>query len=130
MTMADRWLDEVSWNRGGLVPALVQDAHSGRMLMLAWMSRDSMRLTVETGQAVYWSRSRNKLWHKGEQSGHHQLVREIRLDCDSDTVLLTVEQAGGIACHTGRASCFFRRLENGIWRETEAPLVDPRKIYP
>lgn len=123
------WLDEVSWDRDGLVPAVAQDAVSGRLLMLAWMNRDALRLTAETGQAVYWSRSRGRLWRKGEQSGHHQIVRELRLDCDNDAVLLSVEQVGGIACHTGRPSCFFRKLEDGSWRETEPPVKNPEEIY-
>lgn len=124
-----QWLDEISWNRDGLVPAVAQDAASGRVLMLAWMNRDALRVTAETGRAVYWSRSRSRLWHKGEESGHYQIVKELRLDCDSDAVLLSVEQAGGIACHTGRPSCFFRRLEDGSWRETEPPARDPEEIY-
>ena len=125
----DKWLDEVSWNADGLVPAVAQDAASGRLLMLAWMNRDALRQTAETGRAVYWSRSRGRLWHKGEESGHYQVVKELRLDCDSDTVLLSVEQVGGIACHTGRESCFFRRLEDGGWRETDAPRKNPGEIY-
>jgi len=125
----DDWLDEVSWNAEGLVPAVAQDAASGRLLMLAWMNRDALRETAAGGRAVYWSRSRGRLWRKGEESGHHQVVRELLLDCDGDTVLLRVDQAGGIACHTGRPSCFFRRLEDGRWRETEAPIKDPAEIY-
>ncbi len=126
---AENWLDEVAWNREGLVAAVAQDDSSGRLLMLAWMNRDALRLTAETGRAVYWSRSRGRLWHKGEESGHYQLVRELRLDCDGDAVLLSVEQVGGIACHTGRESCFFRKLDNGVWQETDAPLRDPGEIY-
>lgn len=125
----DDWLDEVRWNDDGLVPAVAQDAGSGELLMLAWMNRDALKRTADTGRAVYWSRSRGALWRKGEQSGHHQLVRELRLDCDNDTVLLRVEQVGGIACHTGRRSCFFRKLEDGRWREIEAPVKDPGEIY-
>ena len=128
MTNED-WLDRVKWNEQGLVPAIAQEAHSGKLLMMAWMNRDALRLTVETGTAVYWSRSRRKLWHKGEESGHEQLVREIRLDCDNDVVLLKVEQRGGIACHTGRHSCFFQRLENGVWKTVESQLKDPKQIY-
>ncbi|MDZ7842241.1 MAG: phosphoribosyl-AMP cyclohydrolase [Gammaproteobacteria bacterium] len=125
----ENWLEDVCWNAQGLVPAVAQDAESGRLLMLAWMNRDALRLTVETGRAVYWSRSRNRLWRKGEESGHYQLLRELRLDCDGDTVLLSVEQVGGIACHTGRQSCFYRKLDNGTWREMEAPLREPGEIY-
>lgn len=128
-TTTDNWLDEVSWNDSGLVPAVAQDAASGRLLMLAWMNRDALRLTAESGRAVYWSRSKGRLWRKGEESGHYQIVKELRLDCDRDTVLLRIEQVGGIACHTGRPSCFFRRLEDGAWRETEAPLKEPGEIY-
>lgn len=125
----ENWLEDVCWNPEGLVPAVAQDAESGRLLMQAWMNRDALRLTVETGRAVYWSRSRNRLWHKGEESGHYQLLKELRLDCDGDTILLSVEQVGSIACHTGRQSCFYRKLENGAWREMEAPLRDPGEIY-
>lgn len=128
-TETDNWLEAVCWNGDGLVPAVAQDAASGRLLMLAWMNRDALRLTAETGRAVYWSRSKGRLWRKGEESGHYQIVKELRLDCDHDAVLLRVEQVGGIACHTGRPSCFFRRLENGAWCETEAPLIDPGEIY-
>jgi len=123
------WLDEVPWNDQGLVPVVTQDAASGRVLTLAWMNRDALAKTAATGEAVYWSRSRSKLWHKGEESGFTQKVREIRLDCDADTLLLQVEQVGGIACHTGRASCFYRRLENGKWMETDPVLKDPAAIY-
>lgn len=123
------WLDEVPWNDQGLVPVVTQDASSGRVLTLAWMNREALARTAQTGEAVYWSRSRGKLWHKGEESGFTQKVREIRLDCDADTILLRVEQAGGIACHTGRASCFYRRLDNGKWVETDPVLKDPASIY-
>jgi phosphoribosyl-AMP cyclohydrolase len=129
MSENEKWLDEVCWNEDGLIPAIAQDAGSGRLLMLAWMNRDALRLTAETGRAVYWSRSRGRLWCKGEESGHYQVVKELRLDCDGDTVVLSVEQIGGIACHTGRPSCFYRRLEGGTWREMEPPLKDPREIY-
>lgn len=126
--MAD-WLDEVLWDERGLVPAIAQDATTGRVLMFAHMNRESLQLTVATGEAHYWSRSRNRLWHKGEESGHVQRVQAIGLDCDGDVVLLEVEQTGGIACHTGRLSCFFRRLEGGRWVEVEPVLKDPRQIY-
>lgn len=127
--MADGWLDKIRWTEEGLVPAVVQDAGSGRVLMVAWMNREALRQTAARGEAVFWSRSRGKLWHKGEESGHVQRIREIRLDCDEDVVLLRVEQAGGIACHTGRASCFFQRLEDGEWKVTEPVLRDPAEIY-
>jgi phosphoribosyl-AMP cyclohydrolase len=123
------WLEEVSWNAEGLVPAIAQDATSGQVLMLAWMNREALERTAVEGRAVYWSRSRARLWPKGESSGHVQRVRSLRLDCDGDTVLLEVEQVGGIACHTGRAHCFFRRLEAGQWTQTEAVLRDPGEIY-
>jgi len=123
------WLNEVPWNSDGLVPVVTQDAASGRVLTLAWMNREALAETARTGEAVYWSRSRRKLWRKGEESGHVQKVRELRLDCDSDAVLLRVEQVGGIACHTGRESCFFRKLENGRWVSTDPVLKDPALIY-
>ena len=123
------WLEEIPWNGEGLVTAIAQDDASGRILMVAWMNREALRETVETGQAVYWSRSRKKLWRKGEESGHVQKVREVRLDCDADALLLRVEQAGGIACHTGRESCFFRKLENGRWVAVDPVLKDPSLIY-
>jgi phosphoribosyl-AMP cyclohydrolase len=123
------WLNEVAWNEDGLIPAIAQDAGDGRVLMVAWMNREALAATVERGEAVYYSRSRSRLWHKGEESGHTQKVREVRLDCDGDVVVLTVEQTGGIACHTGHARCFFRRLENGRWVETEAVLKNPEQIY-
>lgn len=130
MTRAkENWLEEICWNRDGLVPAVAQDAASGRLLMLAWMNRDALRLTAESGRAVYWSRSRGRLWRKGEESGHYQVVKELRLDCDNDVVLLSVEQVGGIACHTGRRSCFYRKLEDGVWREVDAPVKDSGEIY-
>jgi phosphoribosyl-AMP cyclohydrolase len=127
--MGTDWLDQVKWDAEGLVPAIAQDAASGRILMFAWMNREALRLTFETGAAVYWSRSRRRLWRKGEESGHVQKVREIRLDCDADALLLQVEQAGGIACHTGRERCFFRRLEDGRWVETDPVLKPPEDIY-
>jgi phosphoribosyl-AMP cyclohydrolase len=123
------WLDEVKWNDAGLVPAVAQDAADGRILMVAWMNREALRLTARQGTAVYWSRSRDRLWHKGEESGHQQTVREIRLDCDNDVVVLQVEQHGGIACHTGRRSCFYQRLEAGRWITVEPVLKDPESIY-
>lgn len=123
------WLDAVRWNDDGLVAAIAQDADSGEVLMLAWMNRDALARTVELGEAVYWSRSRGRLWHKGEASGHVQRVRALALDCDGDTVLLQVEQVGGIACHTGRRSCFHRRLEGGEWQPTQPVLRDPEAIY-
>jgi phosphoribosyl-AMP cyclohydrolase len=123
------FLDEVPWNEHELVAAVAQDAKTGRVLTVAWMNREALAQTVERGEAVYWSRSRRKLWRKGEESGHVQKVREVRLDCDADAVLLLVEQAGGIACHTGRERCFFRKLENGRWVETDPVLKDPASIY-
>ncbi|MEX0604768.1 MAG: phosphoribosyl-AMP cyclohydrolase [Marinobacter sp.] len=123
------WLDAVRWNNDDLVPAIAQDATTGDILMMAWMNRESLALTAAEGQAVYWSRSRGKLWRKGESSGHGQTIVEIRLDCDEDVVLLKVEQAGGIACHTGRKSCFYRRLEDGTWVSVDPVLRDPDEIY-
>jgi len=127
--MNDHWLDQISWTADGLVPAIAQETGSGRILMMAWMNRQSLQETAAGGKAVYWSRSRQRLWRKGEESGHEQLVKEIRLDCDGDVVLLVVEQRGGIACHTGRHSCFFRRLERGVWVEVDPVLKDPGAIY-
>jgi phosphoribosyl-AMP cyclohydrolase len=124
-----QWLDQVAWNEDGLIPAVAQDAGDGRVLMVAWMNREALAATVARGEAVYYSRSRGKLWHKGEESGHTQKVREVRLDCDGDVVVLAIEQTGGIACHTGHARCFFRRLEDGRWVETEAVLKNPEQIY-
>jgi phosphoribosyl-AMP cyclohydrolase len=123
------WLDEVKFDERGLVPAIAQDAVSGRILMVAWMNREALRQTVEGGEAVYWSRSRERLWRKGEESGHTQRVREVRMDCDNDVILLTVEQAGGIACHTGRASCLFQKLVDGRWQTVEPVLKEPEEIY-
>lgn len=123
------WLDEVKWDDAGLVPAIAQDAQTQRVLMVAWMNRESLQLTADTGIAHYWSRSRNRLWKKGEESGHMQSVKELRLDCDSDVVILQVEQAGGIACHTGRESCFYRRFEGGEWVTVDPVLKDPHAIY-
>ncbi|HKE40111.1 MAG TPA: phosphoribosyl-AMP cyclohydrolase [Casimicrobiaceae bacterium] len=125
----DDWLDTVKWNGEGLVTAIAQDVSGKEVLTLAWMNREALARTAKTGFAHYWSRSRGKLWQKGEQSGHVQKVREIRLDCDNDAILLIVEQAGGIACHTGRQRCFFQRLEDGVWRVVEPVLEDPKAIY-
>lgn len=127
--MTDAFLDQVSWNADGLVPAIAVDAHDGTVLMMAWMNREALACTVAEGYAVYWSRSRNRLWRKGESSGHQQKLVELRLDCDGDTLLLRVEQAGGIACHTGRRSCFYQRLEAGQWQTVEPVLQDPEAIY-
>ena len=127
--MSETWLNKINWSEDGLVTAIAQDAVTGRVLMVAWMDRDALKLTQQKGEAVYWSRSRKKLWHKGEESGHFQKVKEIRLDCDGDVILLQVEQQGGIACHTGRESCFYSRLENGRWAETDAVLKNPEEIY-
>lgn len=123
------WLDAIKWDDRGLVPAIAQETGSGKVLMLAWMNRESLRLTRETGHVVYWSRSRNTLWHKGEASGHRQIVRAIRVDCDADVVLLEVEQKRGIACHTGRHNCFFRELRAGQWVEVAPVVKDPDTIY-
>ncbi|MGQ2966743.1 phosphoribosyl-AMP cyclohydrolase [Methylophilus sp.] len=123
------WLDQVAWNNDGLVPVIAQENSSGKILMFAWMNREALQLTRETGHAVYYSRSRNKLWHKGEESGHTQIVHDIRLDCDNDVVLLTVEQQGGIACHTGRHNCFFQQLQNDDWVTVEPVIKDPKAIY-
>jgi phosphoribosyl-AMP cyclohydrolase len=129
------WLDSIKWDRDGLVPVIAQEHRSGDVLMFAWMNREALAATAERGQAVYWSRSRQRLWHKGEESGHFQRVHEIRLDCDDDVVLLRVDQLGrsedqpGIACHTGRHSCFYRRLEGGAWQAVDPVLQDPESIY-
>ena len=123
------WLDEVKWDDNGLVPAIAQDYKTGKVLMVAWMNREALQQTNDTKQAVYWSRSRNKLWRKGEESGHTQSIHEIRVDCDEDVILLTVEQIGGIACHTGRHNCFFKKLENGNWKIVEPVIKNPEDIY-
>jgi phosphoribosyl-AMP cyclohydrolase len=123
------WLDEVPWNEHELVAVVTQDIVSGKILTVAWMNRQSLEETVRTQQAVYWSRSRKRIWRKGEESGYIQKVKEIRIDCDADAVLLQVEQVGGIACHTGHERCFFRKLENGKWVETDPVLKDPKLIY-
>jgi phosphoribosyl-AMP cyclohydrolase len=127
--VSTNWLDEVRWTADGLVPVIAQEAGSNKILMFAFMNREALQLTVETGQAVYWSRSRNKLWCKGEESGHVQKVHEIRLDCDEDVILISVEQLGGIACHTGRHNCFFRKLVDGQWVTDQPVLKDPQEIY-
>jgi len=123
------WLDELPWNKEGLITTVAQDASSGRILMVAWMNREALQETVARKEAVYWSRSRNRLWRKGEESGHVQKLVEVRLDCDADALLLKVEQVGGIACHTGRESCFFRKLEDGRWVTTDPVIKDPSLIY-
>ncbi len=123
------WLDDILWDEQGLVPAIAQDAITGEVLMFAWMNRESLALTAETGNAVYWSRSRGRLWRKGEESGHTQKVLELRVDCDKDVVLMKIEQVGGIACHTGRRSCFFNRLDDARWNDVEPVLKNPKGIY-
>jgi phosphoribosyl-AMP cyclohydrolase len=123
------WLEEIQWTADGLVPVIAQLHDSGRVVMFAWMNRESLALTVAEGYAVYWSRSRNRLWRKGEESGHRQKVIDMQLDCDADVILLKIEQEGGIACHTGRESCFFRSLTDGEWQTTEPVLKDPKAIY-
>ena len=127
--MSDAWLNEIRWNSEQLVPVIAQQATTGKVLMFAWMNRESLALTAEQGYAVYWSRSRKRLWRKGEESGHRQKIMEIFFDCDEDVVLLKVEQEGGIACHTGRESCFYRKLVDGKWQESEPVLKDPKLIY-
>lgn len=123
------WLDQVAWTEDGLVPVIAQEKDTGKILMFAWMNREALQLTRDTGHAVYFSRSRNKLWHKGEESGHTQIVHDIRLDCDDDVVLITVEQRGGIACHTGRHNCFFQQLQDDAWVTVEPVIKDPKAIY-
>lgn len=127
--MEKDFLDEILWDSNGLVTAIAQDATTGRILMVAWMNRESLALTLKRGQAVYWSRSRQKLWHKGEESGHTQKVLDVRLDCDGDVLLLLIEQTGGIACHTGRESCFYRSLRDQQWQVIDDVLKDPSDIY-
>ena len=130
---AAKWLNKVKWDENGLVPVIAQEASSNDILMFAWMNRDALTKTVELGEAVYWSRSRKKLWHKGEESGHIQKVKEIRIDCDEDVVLLKIEQTDSIACHTGRHSCFFQKFEGGLndgdWLAVDPVLKDPESIY-
>ena len=123
------WLDQIKWNNDNLVPVITQEQKTKQVLTLAWMNREALHLTVETGHAVYWSRSRQKIWHKGEQSGNQQLIKSIRLDCDNDTVLLEVVQKGGVACHTGRHHCFYQQLQDGEWQIKEAVLKDPKEMY-
>jgi phosphoribosyl-AMP cyclohydrolase len=123
------WLDEVKWNAEGLVPAIAQEAGTRRVLMVAWMNREALASTAQSGEAVYWSRSRRRLWKKGEESGHVQKVSEMRLDCDADVILLTVEQVGGIACHTGRPHCFFRKYADGGWVVVDPVVKNPAEIY-
>jgi phosphoribosyl-AMP cyclohydrolase len=123
------WLDEIRFDDKGLIPAIAQDASSGKILMMAWMNRESLQLTAEKNEAVYWSRSRGRLWHKGEESGHTQTIVDIRFDCDEDVILLKVEQTGGIACHTGRESCFYRQLQGDQWVEVEEVIKSPSEIY-
>ncbi len=125
----DTWLNKVNWTEDGLVPVIAQEVNTGKVLMFAWMNREALKITAESGEAVYWSRSRKKLWRKGEDSGHVQRVTEIRLDCDEDVLLLTVEQLGGIACHTGRHNCFFQKLDGKKWVVTDPVLKAPEEIY-
>lgn len=127
--MANEWLKKVRWDENGLVPVIAQEASTGDVVMFAWMNRDALARTVETGEAVYWSRSRKKLWHKGEESGHIQKVLEMRVDCDEDVVLLKIEQVGGIACHTGRHSCFYQKFDGAEWQAVDPVLQDPETIY-
>ena len=127
--MKDDWLNKVNWAQDGLVPAVAQEAGSGKVLTVAWMNREALQKSVQSGEAHFWSRSRRKLWRKGEESGHVQKIKSIRLDCDEDVILLEVEQTGGIACHTGRHSCFFRRLDGGQWVVSDPVLKDPAEIY-
>ena len=127
--IAMEWLDKVKWDERGLIPVIAQEEFTNRVLMFAWMNREALQLTVDTGNAVYWSRSRNRLWKKGEESGHVQKVRDLRLDCDEDVILLKVEQVGGIACHTGRHNCFFQKYENGDWVAVDPVLKPENEIY-
>jgi len=129
--MSTDWLEQIKWDDKGLVPAIAQDAETNEILMVAWMNRESLALTLDEGRAIYWSRSRQKLWRKGEESGNVQQLNEIRLDCDADVVLLKVRQIGGVACHTGRRSCFYRRLDGDtlVWETTDAVLKDPSQMY-
>jgi phosphoribosyl-AMP cyclohydrolase len=129
VTVTKKWLNDIKWDEQGLVAAIAQDARSGEVLMFAFMNREALEKTAQLGEAVYWSRSRRKLWHKGEESGHTQKVLEIRTDCDKDVVLLKIEQTGGIACHTGRRSCFFNKLETAGWEEIDPVIKDPKEIY-
>jgi len=127
--MNNDWLNDIKWTGDGLLPAIAQDAKTGRILMFAWMNRESLALTVENGEAVYYSRSRQTLWHKGEESGHTQKVKSLRLDCDNDVLLINIEQTGGIACHTGRESCFYKEFKEGSWQAVDPVIKDPADIY-
>ena len=127
--MLDTWLSKINWSEDGLIPVIAQEADSGEILMVAWMNQEALKLTVEKREAIYWSRSRKKLWHKGEESGHIQKIKDIYLDCDEDVLLLVVEQVGGIACHTGRQSCFFHELQGGHWVPVDPVVKDPKEIY-
>lgn len=127
--MSTSWLDQIKWDDDGLVPVITQEAQSGKVLMFAWMNRESLALTVAEGKAIYWSRSRQKLWRKGEESGHEQTVKDMRLDCDNDVILLSVEQKGGIACHTGRHNCFYQQLQGEQWIAVDKVITDPSEIY-
>jgi phosphoribosyl-AMP cyclohydrolase len=127
--MSKDWMDAIKWNPDGLIPVIAQDAANGKVLMLAWMNHEALAATVHEGRAIYWSRSRRKLWRKGEESGHVQVVKDIRLDCDNDTLLLSVEQKGGIACHTGRERCFYRKFQDGQWVEVEPVIKSEQEIY-
>jgi phosphoribosyl-AMP cyclohydrolase len=129
MTDPGTLVQDIKWNEHGLVPAIAQDWQTGEVLMLAWMNRDALQLTIAEGRGIYWSRSRQALWRKGEESGHVQQLKELRVDCDADTVLLKVEQVGGIACHTGRRSCFYQKLEEGAWRVVDTVIKQPADIY-
>jgi phosphoribosyl-AMP cyclohydrolase len=129
MTEPSALAQDIKWNEQGLVPVIAQDWESGEVLMLAWMNSNALQLTLSEGRAIYWSRSRQALWRKGEESGHIQHLKELRIDCDADTVLMKVEQIGGIACHTGRRSCFYQRIENGAWRVTDDVIKAPEDIY-
>lgn len=123
------YIDDVSWDKDGLVPAIAQDAESGVVLMVAWMNREALQLTIDENRAIYWSRSRQKIWRKGEESGHIQELIELRLDCDSDVILMKVNQIGSIACHTGRQSCFYRLFKDGKWEDFDEVIKDPKDIY-
>lgn len=127
--MSITWLNQIKWNEDGLVPAIAQDFQTNEVLMMAWMNKDSLELTVKEQRAIYWSRSRQKLWRKGEESGHVQTLHGIYLDCDNDVILLKVDQLGKIACHTGRISCFYRELKDNQWVEISSPLKNPEEIY-
>ena len=127
--MSTAWLNQIQWTEDGLVPVIAQQADSGRVVMFAWMNRESLELSVQEGYAIYWSRSRQRLWRKGEESGHRQKIIALQLDCDADVILLKIQQEGGIACHTGRESCFYRSLIDSEWQTTEPVLKDPEAIY-